>query len=152
MNMKETQSLQFSIIGRSNAQTEQWEKNSRTFLARFDDLDKFLNEAEIVVRYYFGQQNEISDYGKYREFLKKMLKRYIFIYTLPTYEEKKRFSDEGDGLDEKYHQLINFGVFNPVEARNERLETWISIEEQKVQPKGLVLRYKDAVKRVLGEN
>lgn len=110
-------------IARSNAQSEKWKNDSQAFLDRFDDLDTFLEEAKIVVQYYFEGQKEIRDYPEYLEFLKGILKRYVHIYSLPDYEAKKLHAEEGDALDATYHKLINFGIFDPNEALEERIET-----------------------------
>lgn len=51
----------------------------------------------------------------------------------------KSFAEEGEDLDKKYHRLICFGIFDPVEARSERLVTGMSAEEQQAQLKGVII-------------
>jgi hypothetical protein len=130
MSLQNQQTVDSEIL-KSQEQTRQWEAQSRAFLSRFGDMDAFMHDAELVARYYFEQQREISDYEAYVESLKQMLQRYIFIYKLATYDAKKIYAEEGDSLEKKYHKLINFGMTDPYELLQERKETGMSIEAQK---------------------
>ncbi|EKD44508.1 MAG: hypothetical protein ACD_71C00114G0006 [uncultured bacterium (gcode 4)] len=119
-------------------------------IARYSDLEKFITDADMTVRYYFSKQKEYSEYSDFQEYMKWLVKECADYYTMNDYTTMRKMEWRITEIEEAYDEVIYFWVFNPIKARKERIETGMSIDEQRTKPKGLVLRFQDAVKKVLG--
>lgn len=60
--MTNTKLVTDPVIEEHNRQVADMHSEEAKFLARFNDIEAFLESAKIVVQYYFEQQQEIKDY------------------------------------------------------------------------------------------
>ena len=95
------------------------------FLSRFEDLDKFFNDARDIVKYYFENQSEFRKIEDFNIYLKEKIKFYINSFSL-TFEEREKIDEELSFIGNTYDKLIYLWIKNPVENKRK--------EEEKLQP------------------
>lgn len=131
---------------------EAWKEGSERIerhLRRFDDIENFLSVADLAVQMYFWKQDKFSDITEFKAYLALLLREYRACLALSDYKALREKEARMAEIEETYDELVYFWEYNPEKSRKERIETWMTIEEQRAKPKGLVLRFKDAVKKVL---
>lgn len=135
---------------------EQWESdwkiaNERIerHTRRFDDINAFLLRADMVVQFYYWKQDKFSSLEWFKDYLQKLLEEYRVYFSLSDYKSMRAMEPRIAEIEEEYDELIYFWEYNPAKSRKERIETGMSIDEQRAKPKGLILRFQDAVKKVL---
>lgn len=129
-------------------QTLQLKAEIREHLAKFSDLDAFLDQAALPFEFYFLNQREYADREGFRVYVKSVLSEYVGYYSLSGWEEKKGKLARITEIVQQYHKLVYFGEKDLEEQRLERVEEGVSFEEQENRPKGLVLRIQTAVKKI----
>ncbi|MBT4633282.1 hypothetical protein HOB94_04945 [bacterium] len=75
------------------------------FLSRFEDLDKFFNDARDIVKYYFENQSEFRKIEDFNIYLKEKIKFYINSFSL-TFEEREKIDEELSFIGNTYDKLI----------------------------------------------
>ncbi|MBT3727240.1 hypothetical protein HOG21_06320 [bacterium] len=81
------------------------QKRKEKFLSRFEDLDKFFNDARDIVKYYFENQSEFRKIEDFNIYLKEKIKFYINSFSL-TFEEREKIDEELSFIGNTYDKLI----------------------------------------------
>lgn len=77
-----------------------------------------------------------------------MLEEYRNYFALTDYQSLRAAEPRMAEIEEAYDEIVYFGLYNPIKSRRERLETGMTIEEQRATPKGLVVRFSEAVRKI----
>lgn len=130
---------------------EAWKEGSerlKKHVQRFDDVEAFIQQVDIAIRKYFWEQSAYTTYEDFKEYMKGLIKECSDYYGMTDYLAIRAKENRIAEIEETYDEVIYFWIFNPIKARRERIETWMTIEEQRASPRGLVLRFSDAVKKI----
>lgn len=100
-------------------------------LSKFQDLDSLFENAKLIIKKYFEEQDEYKDINIFTQYLKEEIIFYVNSFKLKR-KERKNINDKLDYIEEKYNELIYFWEFNPVKARLEALE---QEEKEQLSPK-----------------
>ncbi len=118
MNFKWPNDLDFEQ--KLKDQNQKLKEKLEKHLSKFTDLDKFLDDANEAVVFYFKNQEFYRNIEDFKIFLKKQIEIYIKHFFL-TREERN--NEKTRQIEENFDKIIYFWETpNPIEERRKRIK------------------------------